>query len=49
MELSFLVFVAGFSARAYVIEILGFTADSFWPELAVLRIPNLVLATFLPG
>ena len=46
-RLSFFVLVASFGAWTYVIEVLSFTADSLWLEYAVLRVPELVFATFL--
>ena len=46
-RLSFFVLVASFGAWTYVVEVLSFAADSLWLEYAVLRIPELVLATFL--
>jgi hypothetical protein len=46
-RLSFFVLVTSFGAWTYVIEVLSFAADSLWLEYAVLRVPELVLATFL--
>jgi hypothetical protein len=46
-RLSFFVLVASFGTWTYVVEVLSFAADSLWLEYAVLRVPELVLATFL--